>query len=119
MNDQKLHPLAEEVQSKLGNENRPFIMLVKLKVQAGLEASLKSAFETPLQETVKEEGNQHYQLIQKTDESSRFIVIEHWKSLQALNEHLHQPYLTQLLENIDPILDQPPEVDVFLECQPV
>ncbi|MCG6157218.1 putative quinol monooxygenase [Rubinisphaera margarita] len=111
----ELHPLAQDVKQHLDNPDDRFMMLVYFTVEAGREDAFKQAFHRPLQETVKEEGNCTYRLIQQANEPTTFIVIEHWKSLADLNSHLHQPYLDELLANVGPMLAAEPKVDVFHE----
>lgn len=115
MNDTELHPLAQEVSQHLSGLDQSFVMLVHCQVQEGQEAAFKKAFHRPLLETIKEEGNFTYRLIQELSEPTKFIVIEHWRDLPSLNDHLHQPYLEKLLADLESILAAPPAVTVYDE----
>jgi len=115
MSESELHPLAAEVSQHLGETPENFLMQVHCSVQAGKDADLKQAFHQPLLETVKEEGNFTYRLLQHTDDPTKFIVIEHWRDLSSLDAHLKQPYLEKLLQDLEAILAEPPRVEVFRE----
>ncbi|MCA8988287.1 MAG: antibiotic biosynthesis monooxygenase [Planctomycetaceae bacterium] len=115
MSQEELHPLAAEVGSQLKDPSQTFQMLVYFVVHSGQELAMEKAFHQPLLQTVKEEGNYTYRLLQQTTQPENFIVVEHWQNLAALDSHLKQPYLSQLLEDLGPVLAQPPRVDVFQE----
>lgn len=97
------HPVTAAVRASLehngGRVDRPFTLVVAL--ESGKPRQLIEAFRAPLVETRKEEGNIMYLLNQDSDEPTKFLLLERWKSLDALDEHLAQPYLVQLLKDLD------------------
>lgn len=97
------HPVAAAVRQGLtannGQVDRPFTLIVS--IQSSQPKKVIQAFKTPLVETRKEEGNIMYLLNQDTNEPERFLLIERWKNLDALKSHLEQPYLAQLLKDLD------------------
>lgn len=115
MVSENLHPLAQEVSNQLGQSAGSFMMFVSFRTKPDSVGTLIEAFHVPLTETIKEEGNYTYRLAQDALQPEQFVVVEHWRDLQALDAHLKQPYLTQLLADLDPILAEPPQVRVMIE----
>ena len=113
MNDAELHPLAQTVQEQLNKTDAKFQMLVFFEVKPGSEDAFRTAFTEPLKQTQSEPGNIVYRLTQDAICPEKFIVIEQWKNLDALDEHLKQPYLTTLLDDLEDILAQEPDVQVL------
>ncbi len=115
MNTNELHPLAAEVATQLAGHPGSFMMLVSCETHPGRADDLIQAFQVPLQKTVLEEGNETYRLAQDRNDPEQFLVIESWRDLEALDAHLKQPYLTNLLADLEPILAAAPSVRVLLE----
>lgn len=114
----ELHPLAAEVAVQLGGQTGPFLMLVGMQTHVGRSSDLVQAFLEPLAETVQEQGNFTYRLVQDLNQPEKFLVIEHWQDLAALDSHLKQPYLERLLQNLEPVLCEAPTVTVMREYFP-
>lgn len=97
------HPVVAAVRASLeqgnGKTTRPFTLIVS--IQTSTPKKLIEAFKTPLAETRKEAGNIAYLLSQDTDEKEKFVLYERWKSLDDLAKHLAEPYLVQLLQDLD------------------
>lgn len=97
------HPVVAAVRESLtagkGRVDRPFTLVVS--IQTSDPAKVIKAFEAPLAETPKESGNIMYLLNQDADEPEKFLLVERWKNLDALASHLAQPYLVQLLQDLD------------------
>lgn len=99
------HPVVAAVSKTLkadgGKSDRPFMLVVS--IQSSKPKQVIAAFKTPLVETRKEEGNIMYLLSQDADEPEKFLLVERWKSLDALKEHFEQPYLVELLKELEPV----------------
>lgn len=108
-----LHPLAADVAGKLDDAERSFVMLVQLQVRPGQNAALVEAMKTPTRETTKEPGNSAYQLSQDTERPNHYVLYEVWQNVAALDSHLTQPYLVELLTAFDNVLAEPPKVTVL------
>jgi len=113
MCDHELHPLAQTVSEQLKNPDRKFQMLVFFEIMPETEDAFRTAFAEPLKQTQTEPGNIVYRLTQDTVNPEKFIVIEQWKSLDALDSHLKQPYLAKLLTDVEGILAAQPDVQVL------
>ena len=113
MSDTELHPLAQTVNEQLKKKDAKFQMLVFFEIKPCSEDAFRAAFAEPLKQTQAEAGNIVYRLTQDAISPEKFIVIEQWKNLDALDEHLKQPYLTTLLSDLEDILAQEPDVQVL------
>ncbi len=113
MSNEELHPLAQVVSEQLKKEDAKFQMLVFFEIKPDCEDAFRTAFTEPLKLTQSEEGNIVYRLTQDAISPEKFIVIEQWKNLEALDAHLKQPYLTKLLSDLEDILAQEPDVQVL------
>lgn len=54
-----------------------------------------------VENTLKETGNISYVLTESADDPCKFVVLEHWKSQQALDEHCTMPHFVQLVQLIN------------------
>lgn len=110
-----LHPIAQEVSGKLPDAKSPFLLIVNFtttdKAAAG---ELIEAFKEPVVKTRKEPGNLGYVLSQDAADPTKLMVHEQWKSLDALDSHLKQPYLVELLAALGPVLAEPPALSVHV-----
>ncbi|MEO0531171.1 MAG: putative quinol monooxygenase [Planctomycetota bacterium] len=111
--EEPLHPIAADVSLKLDDPERPFVMLVQLKVPAGQGDALVEAMKVPTRETAKEPGNFAYQLSQDTERPDHYVLYEVWENVAALDSHLRQPYLNDLLAAFEKVLAEPPKVTVL------
>ncbi len=114
MTTPELHPLAEEVSRQLNGQTGPFHMLVTFITRPGKTCDLVEAFQVPLSATVQETGNLAYRLAQDVAIPEKFLVIEEWRDVAALDAHLKQSYLIQLLADLEEILAEPPALQVLL-----
>lgn len=113
MTTPELHPLAAEVSRQLNDQTGPFHMLVTFLTKPDKTCALVEAFQVPLSATVQETGNLTYRLAQDVTIPEKFLVIEEWKNIAALDAHLKQPYLTQLLADLEEVLAEPPALQVL------
>ena len=108
-----LHPVASEAAAKLSGSAGPFVMVVQLQALKGRGDDLVEALATPRRETAKEAGNLEYALSREAADPDRFVLYERWLDVEALDEHLKQPYLVELLAAFERLLVEPPTVTVL------
>lgn len=111
--EEALHPFAVEVSAKLPDAEQPFVMIVDLKVRSGQAEALVAAMTKPTLETLKEPGNAAYELSKSVEQADTFVLYEKWQNVSALDAHLKQPYLTELLAAFDKLLAEPPKLTVL------
>lgn len=106
------HPLVAVIKAKLKETDKPFTMLVTVKVKPGMQAKFEAAFAEAIKGTRKEKGNLVYQLNQSTEDDTTYAIYERWKNLDALAEHLKAGYITTLLAALPDLLDGEPKFNV-------
>ena len=109
----ELHPIAMGVKEQIGDYEGPFVLVVKLKTKAGKSDEFIKAFKKAAGKTRKEEGNMQYQLSRSFTENDSLMLYERWKSLDALDAHLKQPYIVKLLTDTEDILAEPPQLNAM------
>ncbi|MGO7733120.1 antibiotic biosynthesis monooxygenase [Rhizobium leguminosarum] len=57
-----------------------------------------------IEPTLNEEGCIDYNLHRSNDNPNEFVLIEHWRSRQDLDDHFKQPYTAAALERFPTIL---------------
>lgn len=110
-----MHPFAVEVKTQLGKRppEKPFVLLVTLKPKQGQAGKVIAAMKKATPLTRKEEGNTAYLLLQSPTEKNDLLVFERWKSLAALDAHVKQPYITELMTELEDVLAEPPGLSVM------
>lgn len=71
------------------------------------KAELLSVLDKVIENTRSEKGCITYELYEAQDVPNKFIMIERWESMQALQTHLHMPYIQTLLEKSAEWLEAP------------
>jgi len=108
------HPLAVTVGEQLENPNESFGMWVTFELKADAAPEFLKAFDPAVRATRKETGNLAYNLHRSAESETTYRLYEGWKTLDALDSHLKQPYLTKLLADLSDLLSEPPAVEVLL-----
>ena len=70
----------------------------------GKEEALWNALVSTAAETRKEAGNICYRLHQVNGKSGEFMIYEQWRDQAALDYHMSQPYLKELLADREHLL---------------
>ena len=84
-----------------------------LLAKPGQEAEVQRAAVACVSPTRAESGNQAYVLNRDTKDPSLFVFIEHWKSQQALDEHMNTPHFKTLAQAVEGKLAKPMAVHVL------
>src|SRR5713101_1812584 len=95
--EEKENPILTFVKSKVKDPDKPFTLLIALKVKEGEEKKLEEAFVKAVKATRKEKGCLTYDLSHDTGDASRYLVYERWKSVDALKAHLETEHIKALL----------------------
>lgn len=106
------HPITEMVATQLEDTNSSFALVVHFTAAEGNEDRIIKAFRKSVRMTRKEPGNMCYVLSQNSKDPAKFLMYEQWKNLTALDSHLKQPYLRELLPKIEAMIAEPPQIDV-------
>ena len=96
----ELHPISATVKQTLtengGNTARPFTLIVNIKSDS--PQGIVKEYRGAAAKTKTEEGNIRYDLHRSAADKTEFVLVEQWKSLDALDSHLHQDYTIQFVE---------------------
>ena|SRR5262249_42966277 len=111
--EEKENPILAFVKSKVKHPDRPFTLIVALKVKEGEEKKLETAFTKAVKATRKEKGCLTYDLSRDTADPTRYLVYERWKSVDALKAHLETEHIKELLAELPALLDGAPEPRVL------
>jgi (4S)-4-hydroxy-5-phosphonooxypentane-2,3-dione isomerase len=107
------HPIVAAVKAKLKDPDKPFVLVVKLKIKTGMNEKFTTLFAEAIKGTRKEVGNLAYDLNRDADDEQTYIAYEKWKSLKALEEHAKAEYVTKLLSGLGDFTDGAPEIKVY------
>ena len=110
----KENPVIASVKSQLKNPDKPFTLIVRVKVKEGAGKQFEEAFAKAIVATRKEKGNLAYDLNRDTQNPSRYLVYERWKDLAALDDHLKTPHLKVLLAEVPKMAEGAPESQILL-----
>ena len=96
--------MIEEVRPMLDNPKKTMRLLVTFEVKADKEEEFVELFRMATLKTRQEEGNITYMMSKvdgtlggEANDNPTYVLFETWKSLDALDEHMHMPYLAEVL----------------------
>ena len=110
---EKENPILTFVKSKVKDPDKPFTLIIALKVKEGEDKKLEEAFAKAVKATRKEKGCITYDLSRDTGDASRYLVYERWKSVDALKMHLETEHIKALLAALPELLRGAPEPQVL------
>ncbi len=111
--EEKENPILAFVKTKVKDADKPFTLIIALKVKEGEEKKLEAAFAKAIKATRKEKGCITYDLSRDTSDASRYLVYERWKTVDALKAHLETAHIKELLAELPALLDGAPEPRVL------
>jgi quinol monooxygenase YgiN len=92
----------------------PEIVVVgSLRARPGKEAEAREALEGLVAPTHEEEGCILYAMHQSPDDPTRVAFVERWSSREHLEAHLRSPHIAALLERVDELLSEAPDIVVY------
>ena len=78
----------------------PLVVIALVKVKPGMELSFKQAATKVIEPSRKEKGCVDYDFQQSTEDPTEFSTVEHWKSEQALADHIETPHVKQFFKEV-------------------
>ncbi len=92
----------------------PEIVVVgSLRARPGQEAPAREALEGLVEPTHAEDGCILYALHQSPDDATRLAFVERWTSREHLDAHLRSPHIAALLERVDELFSEAPDIVVY------
>jgi len=93
------------------------VVVGSLKARPGKEDEARQALAGLVAPTHAEPGCILYALHQGVDDPARFAFVERWESRQQLDDHLASPHIAALLERVDELFAEAPDIVVY-DAQP-
>lgn len=84
-----------------------------MQAKQGQEGSVQQACEACVSPTRQEAGCERYVLHRDSENPSLFAFVEHWKTEDALKQHMRTPHFVALTQALDGKLTRPLEVHVL------
>ena len=112
--DDKDDPIVAFAKAKLKNADKPFTLMVMVKVKEGAGAKFETAFAKAAKETLKEKGCLRYELNRDSDDAAKYLVYERWKSLADLKTHLATDHIKALRADLPDLVTGAPELRIML-----
>lgn len=76
-------------------------------LREGQEEAGRVAFASLAEQTLAEEGCLAYAFHHDTEDPRRVVGVERWTSKDALDAHMKQPYVADLVGKAETLLDEP------------
>ena len=88
-------------------------VLAIIRAKAGMETQVRQALTDLIAPTRAESGCINYDLHVLSDDPSRFMFYENWRSKEDLDEHLSKPHLQDFLSQADELLAEPVSISLY------
>jgi quinol monooxygenase YgiN len=89
-------------------------VLARFVAKAGKEDALKAVLTRLIPPTRRELGCYQYDLLVETADPRQFCFVERWDDAEALDQHLETRHLTSALEQIEDLVESPPDIRRYL-----
>ena len=91
-------------------EDKPFTLIVRLKVKPGMEAKMEGAARKAEKATRSEKGNLAYEFHRDVDNKGEYVLFERWKNVAALQAHFKEDHTKTILALFAEIAVGAPEI---------
>jgi len=95
------------------------VVIAKLKAKSGeaekMEEALRGMVASMVAKVAQEPGTLTYTLHRAQQDPCVFLFYEKYKDAAALKVHSATPYFNELFSFLKPLLDGPPEIDMYDE----
>lgn len=89
------------------------VVIAAMTAVSGQAANLKDAMHALIAPTRAEAGCEQYELHADTDNPDRFVFVERWTSMAALEAHRQSPHLLAFREQAPSLLANPAHVQIL------
>lgn len=91
------------------------VVVAKLKAKSGEAEKMEEALRGMVAKVAQEPGTLTYTLHRAQQDPCVFLFYEKYKDAAALKAHSATPYFKELFSFLKPLLDGPPEIDMYDE----
>ncbi|MEV6773068.1 putative quinol monooxygenase [Nocardia sp. NPDC051030] len=82
-------------------------VVAELRAATGNEDRLRTALESMIEPSLAEPGCYAYQLFINPNDPTHQVIVEEWKSPEALEEHFTTPHFLHVAKVLEAILAEP------------
>jgi quinol monooxygenase YgiN len=112
------NPLVARLK-ELGLQDKPFTLIVEVKVKPGSEKKLEELMLNAAVNTHKEPGCLMYDIHRDPETAGKYVFLERFKGVDGLNAHLAGDYTKKLLSAFATELAEPPAIRIINQFSPV
>ena len=89
-------------------------VIARITAKPGTEDRVKSVLSNLVEPTRQESGCLHYELLQNSENSAEFVLLEEWENAAALDNHTAAPHTQEAETQVKDWLQQvPPDVRIY------
>lgn len=85
-------------------------VLARFVAKSGKEDALRTVLTALVPPTRRELGCYQYDLLVETADPRHFCFVERWDDNEALDQHLGAPHVRSALEQIEDLVESPPDI---------
>jgi len=93
----------------------PFLLVVHIQVKKGEEKAFLEAAKPCVEATRKEKGCVAYDVHQDSEDSTKFVFVEKWKSVKDLAAHFKEEHLQKFVGKLPDMVDGMPKFAFYAE----
>ena len=112
--EEEPNPFVAQAKAALKDPDKPFTLVVKLRVKEGMGEQFEAAFAKALKPTRAEKGCRGYELSRDAKTPGQYLAYEKWQDLAALRAHIKAPHFQALAAEVGGMLDGPPVAEVYV-----
>jgi quinol monooxygenase YgiN len=110
--DDKQPDLFTRLEAKLGSGEKPFSLIVTVKLKPGTEAKFEEVARKVVAATRQEKGNRAYEFHRDLEDPTRYVLVERWQSVAALKEHFAAEHTKAALAALGELGAEPPQIRI-------
>lgn len=95
----------------------PFTLIVHLQVKKGEEKAFLAAAKPCIAGTLEEKGCVAYELHQDSEDPTKFVFFEKWKSPKDLTAHFEEEHLKKFVGGLGKLLDGVPKFAFYTQSK--
>jgi quinol monooxygenase YgiN len=99
----------------MSEQGGPLFLVVTIKPRPDRKAEAEAQLQSMRRHTLEEPGCVYYHLVQPEDDPDNWVMLEMFRSREAWDEHMRQPYNTEGNKILEDLLREPSDVRFFTE----
>ncbi|GAA1647223.1 putative quinol monooxygenase [Georgenia ruanii] len=99
----------------MSEQGGPLFLVVTIKPRPDRKAEAEAQLQSMRRHTLEEPGCVYMHLVQPEDDPDNWVMLEMFRSREAWNEHMRQPYNTEGNKILEDLLREPSDLRFFTE----